>query len=298
MPEGPEVRRCAEQLSELILGKRVMEIRTVDGKLLRKHGRYLCNYKEDSGPFVDSVHTKGKAIFIKFGDHVLISTLGMSGWWYPKLHHPWYKDQKAYVKGKLVSAVDVIKSALTFAKLELVVEDQVAVYTDMRNFGNISLVSHDEAKAYEASIGLDLLCEVSDDVDLERALEVLKRAPAGALIGGTLLDQAILSGLGNIYRAETLYIARINPFKLIRDLVDDELERIIWAAVNVLNIAYHTRGMMLYPEVFLRSMLSNAVDKDVRGHLVYGRKEDIFGHKIIKDKSNGRTIWWVPQVQG
>jgi len=188
---------------------------------------------------------------------------------------------------------------LTFAKLELVVEDQVAVFTDMRNFGNINLVSHEQAKAYEANIGLDLLSEVLDDDSLEIALERLKRTvPAGALIGGTLLDQAVLSGLGNIYRAETLYIARVNPFKLVKDLTDDELERIIWAAINVLNIAYHTRGTMLYPETFLSSMLSRSIDKAISGHLVYGREADVFGYKVVRDKSNGRTMWWVPQVQG
>lgn len=310
MPEGPEVRRCAEQLERHILDRQVLEIRSVAGKLFREHGRWLFNYHRDESfdgipnpPRVKWVDTKGKAIFITLSNgHTLVSTLGMSGWWYPERAEA---HEVAYVDGRLVPVSEFLEQMKKHTRLELVLNNAPsAVFIDPRNFGNVRYLTHAEADKYRGTIGLDLLREVRDDDGLLAAVNCLMTKP-NKRIGELLLDQSVLSGLGNIYRAETLYIAGINPYKQVKDLTTDQLEKLVWVAVNVLNIAYHGRGTMRYPAEFLADNMprwcspvdGNYVASEIRNHLVYGRKQDQFGHHVVADKSAGRTMWWVPQVQ-
>lgn len=308
MPEGPEVRRCAEQLERFIINREIVEIRAEAGKLYRELGRSPWRYDHDSFPasmpsilFID---VKGKVIFMRMTNKLtLISTLGMTGWWYPDVSptSPEASGQ-AYVDGALVNVKDVLEKSMKHARLRIIFnEGPAAVFVDQRNFGNIRLESYETAAKLEQAIGLDLLYEVCDDEGLAVAVKRLKTKPK-KMICDVLLDQTVLSGLGNIYRAETLYIAKVNPFKKIADIIDDDLEKIVWVAVNVLHIAYKGRGAMSYPIDFLTDTMdivsvNLSPDKKATGHLVYGREHDMFGHKTIRDKSAGRTMWWVPQIQ-
>lgn len=53
------------------------------------------------------------------------------------------------------------------------------------------------------------------------------RARRDEKIGSILLDQSVIAGIGNILRNETLYRARINPERLVKELTDEEIERVI-----------------------------------------------------------------------
>lgn len=75
----------------------------------------------------------------------------------------------------------------------------------------------------KAELGPDPL---SEDWDMRRAIENLKRLQ-DKKIGVLLLDQSAIAGIGNILRNEILFRARIHPERLVKDLSDDEIERIV-----------------------------------------------------------------------
>lgn len=70
-----------------------------------------------------------------------------------------------------------------------------------------------------AQLGPDVLAEPFDDA---RYLRRMRRAGDREL-GDAVMDQRIVAGIGNIYKAETLFIAGVDPWRRVRDLGDDEL---------------------------------------------------------------------------
>ena len=89
-----------------------------------------------------------------------------------------------------------------------------------------------ERHAPIAQLGPDVL---ADDFDAAEALRRL-RACGRTAIAEVLLDQRVMAGIGNVYKSEVLFLARVSPFAPVHTLSDDELARIIAHARRVLAI--------------------------------------------------------------
>jgi formamidopyrimidine-DNA glycosylase len=300
MPEGPEVRHNADLLSRLTLGHRIDELRPVSGKLQRTGLTGAASFKPS---IIKSVTAHGKLIVIRFLDgSALTSTLGMSGWWYPSLQQAakLYDADMAYQSGKLVLAQDVVRHALKYSRVELISNGQpLAVFTDMRNFGNMEYHPQGlSASKIAERIGLDLLNELPAKLDnpeqAKHHLLVLKDRASKRLLnmkmGDVALEQCFIAGLGNIYRAETFWLTGIDPHAQLKSL--DPADWLMFCEVGmvVLQIAYATAGVMHYPAAFIEGCTGKSSGAH-RGHLAYGRTADIFGRPIIRDGSFGRALW-------
>lgn len=79
-------------------------------------------------------------------------------------------------------------------------------------------------------LGPDLL---GAEVDGPEILRRLRREPARA-IGSALMDQEALSGIGNVYKSEVLFITETSPFAAIADLDDARLLRIVETARDLM----------------------------------------------------------------
>jgi endonuclease-8 len=77
-----------------------------------------------------------------------------------------------------------------------------------------------------ARLGPDIL---APELDLAAMLHGL-RADLGRSLGDALLDQALVAGIGNIFKSEACFAARIDPWRRIGDLSDDELSQVLLAA--------------------------------------------------------------------
>jgi endonuclease VIII len=86
-----------------------------------------------------------------------------------------------------------------------------------------SIVTPAEKKAIVAPLGADPL-RAKPDVDAMRVRMQRRRVPIGAV----LLDQTVIAGLGNVYRAELLFLRGIHPLRLASTLSDDEVDG-LWA---------------------------------------------------------------------
>ncbi|MET2012503.1 DNA-formamidopyrimidine glycosylase family protein [Microbacterium chocolatum] len=167
---------------------------------------------------------------------------------------------------------------------------------DLRGPTACQVQTPDEVVASIAKLGPDPL--VGDPADgEERFVAVTARKPTA--IGLLLMDQAVVSGIGNVYRAELLFRARLNPHTPGRD-VPIELLRELWRDwVGLLAIGVETGQMMtmddLSPEDYRRAM----AHRDDR-HWVYHRAGlpcRVCGTNIVMEEAAGRKLYWCPSCQ-
>ncbi len=112
---------------------------------------------------------------------------------------------------------------------------------DLRGPTACVIQTPDEVAATIAKLGPDPLVDDLAEGE-ERVVSVIRRKPTP--IGLLLMDQSVISGIGNVYRAELLFRARLNPHTPGRD-VPEETVRDIWRDwVKLLAIGVETGQMM------------------------------------------------------
>jgi endonuclease-8 len=120
------------------------------------------------------------------------------------------------------------------------------------------------------------------------------RAPIGAL----LMDQSVISGIGNIYRAELLFRARLNPFRPGNTIAKRALVK-LWKDARDLMRA----GMIDRRIVTTRPADRPHPNGKARGgetHYVYRRHRlpcFICGTEISRQEFVGRKLYWCPECQ-
>lgn len=160
-------------------------------------------------------------------------------------------------------------------------------------------------------------CEVLDDAEVQRVIDRLGPDPelddsrgsedrvVAAIrakptpIGQLLMDQSVISGIGNVYRAELLYRARLNPHTPGK-VVPEQGVRALWRDwVHLLAIGVRTGQMMtmddLSPAEYARAMAS----RDDR-HWVYKREGlpcRVCGTHIVMEMMAARKLYWCPNCQ-
>jgi endonuclease-8 len=134
-----------------------------------------------------------------------------------------------------------------------------------------------------AALGPDLC---SPTVDLGEVLARLGRLPPETEIGVALLDQRVASGVGNVYRSETLFACRVDPFARIDDL-DSDVHRLLYATASDL----------------LRRNLDGRPRTTAPGGLAVYRKSGRPCPRCgapIRSRRQGeaaRTVYWCPSCQ-
>ncbi|WP_154096547.1 Fpg/Nei family DNA glycosylase [Microbacterium testaceum] len=167
---------------------------------------------------------------------------------------------------------------------------------DLRGPTACVLQTPDEVQATIAKLGPDPLVDDLAEGE-ERFTATVRKKPTP--IGLLLMDQAVVSGIGNVYRAELLFRARQNPHTPGRD-VPEEVVRGIWRDwATLLPIGVETGQMMtmdgLDPAAYRRAMARRA-DR----HWVYHREGlpcRVCGTSIVMEEAAGRKLYWCPKCQ-
>lgn len=167
---------------------------------------------------------------------------------------------------------------------------------DLRGPTACQLQTPDEVAATIAKLGPDPLVDDIAEGE-ERFAAVVARKPTS--IGQLLMDQSVVSGIGNVYRAEILFRAQQNPHTPGRE-VPGEVVRGMWRDwVRLLAIGVETGQMMtmddLSPDGYRKAMAS----RDDR-HWVYHRAGlpcRVCGTAIIVEEMATRKLYWCPSCQ-
>ncbi len=117
-------------------------------------------------------------------------------------------------------------------------------------------------------------------------------------VGALLMDQSVLAGVGNVYRAEILFRHRVSPFRAGRDVGEaewqalwDDLVRLLRAGVRM--------GRIVTTEPADRSRRSGAVRRE-DAHYVYRRTGlpcRICATEVRTEEMVGRNLYWCPTCQ-
>ncbi len=187
MPELPEVEFARRLLERALKGATIERVAIEDARILDQRVKPRAVITALSGRRVQAVERRGKWLRIVLDRGLLFSHLGMTGkWTIGKADDPPVRFEKA----RLVAT----KRARRVA----------ACFSDPRLFGRFVVASED-LDAYR-ELGPDPL---HDGVDADRLHAKLARRKLP--IKPTLLDQALLAGVGNIQATDALFMARIDP---------------------------------------------------------------------------------------
>ena len=269
MPEGPEVRKTVDGLSKTFLNEELSVFEFMSGRYTKKDPLGYEKMVTQLPKLVTFVGCKGKFIYFLFGDgSSLWNTLGMSGYWSHK--------QGSHPRAMMVTA-----------------SGTAMFYNDMRNFGTFKFVeSQDELDRKLSSLGPDLL---SENVSLEQFRQSLMKGKRRARpISQLLMDQGVVSGVGNYLKAEILYDARISPHRLCEDITATELSRLFESSRRIIKLSYTSGGATI--RNYKDTNGKNGVY--TRRFAVYNQKTDPYGNEVIKEVTKDkRTTHWVPALQ-
>lgn len=257
MPEGPEVAIMARQLSRF-KGSKLKKINVKIPKYYEKLDKKLLkNYYPSK---IIKIGRKGKFIYLNLeNDKNLGFTLGMTGhFWIPSISKN-YITTEGHRYNKKYDYIEFETNKGNF------------YFNDPRKFGHFYLIEDIDKKLN--TLGVDVLDELPK-MSSNKFIDLIRKHPKKVL-ADLLLDQKIISGIGNIYRSEAMYRAKINPLREIRDLSDSDLKRLKNALEYVTKISYDNQKKGLHEHIIK----------------IYG---NVNANKI---RRRGRTIWYDKEIQ-
>jgi endonuclease-8 len=203
MPEGDAIHRAARRLQPLVGDRVEVESPHPQAAVKRLPERL-------SGKRLESVEAVGKNLLLRFeGGLVLRSHLRMRGRWQLRARNSGYRGRPWLV----------LRAA-----------EQEAV---LWNGPVLELHDHGVRR-----LGPDLLAEPPD---YEAMLVRLRETDQGRELGDALLDQRLVAGIGNAWKAEALWRARLSPWRRLRETDDDELRAALGEAARLMRASVEGR---------------------------------------------------------
>lgn len=223
MPEGHTVHRTAGQFKKHFVGKQV--------KISSPQGRFTDS-SIISGSKLLSAEAWGKQLFLTFEPAVLRIHLGIYGKWGWSTFEDQPKEPRGQVRARFLS------------------ETQVA---DLRGPTACELLGLDEVSQVTSKLGPDPLRPDPKGLEKIRFIERISRSKV--TIGQLLMDQSVLAGVGNVYRAELLFRAKLNPHTPGSSIPSELVSQIWDDAVALMEIGVK-RGIMLTRDGFLKGQVN------------------------------------------
>lgn len=322
MPEGHSIHRIARQFA------RHFEATPV--AVSSPQGRFAAGAKELDGHEIVDAFAVGKQMFLEF-DHGLVLRvhLGLYGAWdfagditvdattlsangrMGQTHQrgtdlagyedsPWSMGAPRRARLRM-SEQEKIEAPAEQWPPEPVGQVRVRLLTstavaDLRGPTVCEVDTPEQAQAQVARLGPDPMVGDAAANEERFVAAVRKKNVAIALL---LMDQAVVSGIGNVYRAELLFRARQDPFTPGKELPEDVV-RALWRDwVHLMRIGVDT-GQMLTMDDLSGEDLAKAMANRADRHWVYHRTGEpcrVCGAPIAMREIGGRKLYWCPADQ-
>lgn len=272
MPEKPEVITVAKKLKMHLLNRRFIKADVYHNNIIA--GIKVADFKSKLvNQTIRDIDTRGKFIVFKLDDYCLLVHLRMEGkFFYRTKEDPLSKHEH------VVFTMD---------------DNKEVRYHDVRKFGKMYLINKDEVETTKplSDLGLEVW-----DKNLTSNYLSNKFKNKNLPIKTVLLDQSIITGIGNIYDDEILFLSKIHPLTKAKFLDEKDLNNIIKYSIEVLDKAIKEGGTTI------RSYTS---EEGVHGLFQHSLK--VHNHacepcpecktKIEKIKVGGRGTYFCPTCQ-
>jgi formamidopyrimidine-DNA glycosylase len=228
MPELPEVETVRRGLESEIAGYKVTDVVVFDTRSIKRNVGSKSSFKRELvGSRLDRFERRGKFLWMPLdAKRCLVTHLGMSG--QVLLRTPGHPPDKC----------ERLRISVERRKKNLEVR-----FIDQRLFGGmfidelVGIKSHQAVPKSASHIAPDPL---EDQFDLDYVVQVMGKRSVS--IKSLLLNQEIISGIGNIYADETLWLSRVHYLTPGGSLVKAKLSEVIKTAQKVLTQAVKQGG--------------------------------------------------------
>ncbi|MBT8214737.1 MAG: Fpg/Nei family DNA glycosylase [Acidimicrobiia bacterium] len=267
MPEGHTIHRYARRHLETLGGQRLA--------VSSPQGRFADGAARLDGRRLEEVDAVGKHLFYRWeGDETLHVHLGLFGR---------FRTHRVTVP----EPSDGTRLAM--------VGDEATVY--LSGPTACELIGPDEEVTIRERLGPDPLAAGVNGDGLAQLRHNLSRRRIP--IGAALLNQSVVAGVGNVYRAEVLFLAGIHPATPANEVTPDEV-RTIWELTRQQLRRGERAGRIVTVdphEVGARSRRDLSRDERLYVYKRNGEPCRRCGVAITADDMANRTIWWCPSCQ-
>jgi len=258
MPELPDVEVFKNYLDSTSLHQHISKIKIYDNQVFRTSSSVFKKVLE--GHSFDHTRRTGKYLFVKIkSDGFLVLHFGMTGF-------------LKYFKNN-TEKPGYIQLLISFSN------DFHLAYISKRKLGFLKIIDDPDKFCDENQIGPDAL-----DLDKKKFVQLLSQKKGK--LKSALMDQSLLSGLGNIYVDEILFQSHLHPEQKLKNIGEEELGEMYKKMNQVLQIAIRKKA---------------DPDQLPATYLLPHRKErekcPRCGGKIKKIKVNGRGTYICPECQ-
>ena len=268
MPELPEVETVCEAIKENIKSRDILKFNIFNPNLRWKIDKKINN--NISNNHINKIYRRGKYIVLSFIHGSLLIHLGMTG--VIKL-----LNNNNNNKTNKHDHFDIVFK-----------NGSVLRYNDVRKFGSVHWVEDLKKHFLTKDLGVEPL---SKDFNYKYLYKISKQKNVS--IKNLIMDQKILTGVGNIYASESLYLSKIRPNKKSNRLTKKNSHELILSIKKVLKKAIKSGGTSLKdfknidgtPGYFKQKLL------------IYGKEYCQCGEKVKNIKINGRASFFCTLCQ-
>jgi endonuclease-8 len=272
VPEGHTLHRLATELTAAFAGHPV--------RVSSPQGRFGAEAMQLDGSTLLVAESAGKHLFLDFdADRVVHVHLGLIGGF--DVHR----------------GVTEVPAPIGQVRMRLIGGGDRTSYADLRGATQCALVTATRRDEIVGKLGPDPL---RGDADPSRSWARISRSPRA--IGDLLMDQVVLAGVGNVYRAEVLFRHHIHPLRPGRTLRVGQW-RAMWAdLVELMGEGVRTGRIDTVRPEHTPEAMGRPPRVDDHGGEVYvyrrtGRPCLVCGSIVRTDVLAGRNIFWCPRCQ-
>jgi DNA-formamidopyrimidine glycosylase len=264
LPEGHTVHRTANSFNSKFRGQKL--------EVTSPQGRFAQSAELISGQKLSIARAIGKQMFLEFENELTLRIhLGIYGKWSFVDNYEDVPEPIGQVRARFRNATSL---------------------ADLRGPTVCEVITQDEVRQVEKRLGPDPLNADPKGIESQKFIDRVRSSRSS--IGLLLMNQEVISGIGNVYRAELLFRAQINPYAPGSSLSVEQLSAVWQDSVDLLKVGV-AKGVMI-----TRDELRNKRPKKADRNFVYKREGlacRVCSSSIAIDLMATRKLYFCPQCQ-
>lgn len=286
MPELPEVETTVRGLKKRIIGKMIVDFWSNHKKAIKKPS-FTSFKKQIMGEKIEKVERVGKniIIYLKSG-RVLLIHQKMTG---HLLFGKWEFKGKKFVS-KIKALGDKYNQYIHH--MFYFKDGSMMAFSDLRKFAKIELYS--DKKSFDESISSLGPDPFTKEFNVNYLKEIFSKRKSP--IKKVLMDQGLITGIGNIYSDEILWKAKISPLREASKITEKEIKEIIKATREILKKSIEVGGDSFSD---YRNIEGNKGNFEKFKKIYHREGEECFRckKKVKRVKIGGRSSHYCPNCQ-
>ena len=273
MPELPEVHTISQDLKSNIVGFKVKNIQIAKNyRVPDDQKKKLAKLK---GKKIKDSYRIAKNIVLEISENeFLVFHLAMTG--------------RILLRENREEKDNWVKIVFEISKND---KTMYLKFCDMRQFGKVNVIDKAQLALLQNKYGIDVL---KQEISPEEFLKLLKSKRS--TIKNVLLEQSIISGLGNIYATDALFLSKINPKTSTQDLTLEQGQEILKKSREILKEGIKNRGSTLADKMYVDIFGKSGNQQNY--FRIYGKNIcPVCKSKTMFEKINGRGTYYCPTCQ-